>query len=841
MIKKIILSSLVLIFLVVGLGAIAEINSFSPTIKSLEINSPISIGLDNYFVMSIIAESNYSEIASVEATVKSYSKEDAIKINLRFLNQSWYSSFSVPSDFEGGVWSVEEIIFKDSLGTIKKYYSSEINKTFVVSINSLQTSSETTIVEQKKQACIQSGGTWDDVSFLCSCQLNYQLQDSGYCLYSPTTLTTNGCVFNYSEWSPCSASGTKTRTVLSSTNCSSTDQPVLTQACDYLPTTLATNSCVFNYSEWSPCSASGTKTRTVLSSTNCSSTDQPVLTQACDYLPTTLTTNGCVFNYSEWSPCSASGTKTRTVLSSTNCSSTDQPVLTQTCESLPTTLATNSCVFNYSEWSPCSASGTKTRTVLSSTNCSSIDQPVLIGKCEESSNGEEELEDETLIKENIDILPKVPCIFTYSDWSPCQSSGTQSRKLISKMPANCSEGEPILARDCKYVPAVSVKEYINPSEEKVTEIENVSENSSDNNLLIQEEKIEEDILPTECLKARINNKEECEVYIYQSKIVPECLSLNLGTLDQCRNYFLTNYGKPLKCEGVNEKSCNDLIDNVILFNLKSKISEEKINELVEVSGKKALIVNKEETVTLEIKKSEDEQKKISVENLPIIVSKDENIPIILLSIETNSSQQGISPVAIALSSGESNLPDDVIKRIGENFDVESLSGVDKAIVNAKPLEQPKYNPSVGESLSVNLVETVKNNNEISLKVEGKALPNQVITLFIYSSMPIVVTVQADQDGNWVYSLDKSMVDGTHEVYAVLHNEEGKIVESSAPKAFFIEEAQAATLDEFFISEEVVNQAPDEAGNMLNLYLLGGLSTIIILISLLLIIKERFGN
>ena len=741
MIKKIILSSLVLIFLVVGLGAIAEINSFSPTIKSLEINSPISIGLDNYFVMSIIAESNYSEIASVEATVKSYSKEDAIKINLRFLNQSWYSSFSVPSDFEGGVWSVEEIIFKDSLGTIKKYYSSEINKTFVVSINSLQTSSETTIVEQKKQACIQSGGTWDDVSFLCSCQLNYQLQDSGYCLYSPTTLTTNGCVFNYSEWSPCSASGTKTRTVLSSTNCSSTDQPVLTQ----------------------------------------------------------------------------------------------------TCESLPTTLATNSCVFNYSEWSPCSASGTKTRTVLSSTNCSSIDQPVLIGKCEESSNGEEELEDETLIKENIDILPKVPCIFTYSDWSPCQSSGTQSRKLISKMPANCSEGEPILARDCKYVPAVSVKEYINPSEEKVTEIENVSENSSDNNLLIQEEKIEEDILPTECLKARINNKEECEVYIYQSKIVPECLSLNLGTLDQCRNYFLTNYGKPLKCEGVNEKSCNDLIDNVILFNLKSKISEEKINELVEVSGKKALIVNKEETVTLEIKKSEDEQKKISVENLPIIVSKDENIPIILLSIETNSSQQGISPVAIALSSGESNLPDDVIKRIGENFDVESLSGVDKAIVNAKPLEQPKYNPSVGESLSVNLVETVKNNNEISLKVEGKALPNQVITLFIYSSMPIVVTVQADQDGNWVYSLDKSMVDGTHEVYAVLHNEEGKIVESSAPKAFFIEEAQAATLDEFFISEEVVNQAPDEAGNMLNLYLLGGLSTIIILISLLLIIKERFGN
>jgi len=170
-----------------------------------------------------------------------------------------------------------------------------------------------------------------------------------------------------------------------------------------------------------------------------------------------------------------------------------------------------------------------------------------------------------------------------------------------------------------------------------------------------------------------------------------------------------------------------------------------------------------------------------------------------------------------------------------------LSGVDKAIINEKPLEQPKNISSVGNSLLVKSVETIKKSEtESSLKVQGKALPNQVITLFIYSSMPIVITVKADNDGNWIYSLDKSMVDGTHEVYAVLHNDEGKIIESSVPKIFFIEEAQAASIEDFVVSGNTT-QANDETKNMMMLYLLGGFSAILVLITLFLIIKEKFSN
>ncbi|HRT18155.1 MAG TPA: hypothetical protein P5122_00935, partial [Candidatus Paceibacterota bacterium] len=125
----------------------------------------------------------------------------------------------------------------------------------------------------------------------------------------------------------------------------------------------------------------------------------------------------------------------------------------------------------------------------------------------------------------------------------------------------------------------------------------------------------------------------------------------------------------------------------------------------------------------------------------------------------------------------------------------------------------------------------------SLVIRGKSNPGEIITLFIYSSIPIVVTVQADQDGNWIYTLDKSMVDGTHEVYAVLHNDEGRIIEASTPKIFFVAETQAISMEEMLLSGNI-SEVKDDPENMMTLYLWGGISIIIILIALLLIAKRK---
>lgn len=77
-----------------------------------------------------------------------------------------------------------------------------------------------------------------------------------------------------------------------------------------------------------------------------------------------------------------------------------------------------------------------------------------------------------------------------------------------------------------------------------------------------------------------------------------------------------------------------------------------------------------------------------------------------------------------------------------------------------------------------------------IKLQGKALPNSFITLYIYSS-PTVVTVKTDEFGNWVYILDKPLEDGRHEAYITINDNSGKIVAKSE-KFAFVKTANAVT-------------------------------------------------
>jgi hypothetical protein len=479
------------------------------------------------------------------------------------------------------------------------------------------------------------------------------------------------------------------------------------------------------------------------------------------------------------------------------------------------------CNFTYSSWSECQPNGKRTRNVISffPENCEG-GEPKLIEDCDY-------------------VKPTIPCIFTYSPWSECQPNGTQTRKLISKMPANCSEGDPVLAKSCAYIEPVEPKAdpVVTPTAPTPTTPTTPTTPATSANtisdIVSQAPENVEKKLGEECLRAGINNEEDCDIFNYQIKIVPECLSLGLTNQDQCRDYFLSNYGRPLKCEILSDENCAKLINDVILSALEKSIDEEKKNELVQVSGSKATInvVNNSPVISiLEL----EEKKEIKMESLPISVKENESISVKLIPIETNESQKGLSPVAISISSEGNELPDDVVTRIGQDFEIETLSGVDRAIVEGKPLEQPKFNSFKGESL---IIENVETEEKGSLVIRGKSKPGEIITLFIYSSMPIVVTVQADQDGNWTYSLDKSMVDGTHEVYAVLHNDEGRIIEASTPKIFFVAETRAISMEEMFLLGDI-SEIKDDSKNMMTLYLLGGISIIIILVALLLIAKRK---
>jgi mono/diheme cytochrome c family protein len=129
------------------------------------------------------------------------------------------------------------------------------------------------------------------------------------------------CTYTYGTWGTCSAAGTQTRAVLSSTPSGCTGTPVLTQSCTPPPA-----ACTYTYGTWGTCSAAGTQTRAVLSSTPSGCTGTPVLTQSCTPPPA-----ACTYTYSAWGTCSTAGRQTRTVLSSSPSGCSGTPVLSQAC------------------------------------------------------------------------------------------------------------------------------------------------------------------------------------------------------------------------------------------------------------------------------------------------------------------------------------------------------------------------------------------------------------------------------------------------------------------------------------------------------------------------------
>lgn len=98
---------------------------------------------------------------------------------------------------------------------------------------------------------------------------------------------------------------------------------------------------------------------------------------------------------------------------------------------------------------------------------------------------------------------------------------------------------------------------------------------------------------------------------------------------------------------------------------------------------------------------------------------------------------------------------------------------------------------------VPLVESKSNNDAkapVRTEIKGTALPNSFVTLYIFST-PTVVTVKTDDNGAFVYTFDKELDDGLHEVYVAVTDNTGSIIAQSNPFSF-VKEAQAFTPVDF---------------------------------------------
>ena len=79
---------------------------------------------------------------------------------------------------------------------------------------------------------------------------------------------------------------------------------------------------------------------------------------------------------------------------------------------------------------------------------------------------------------------------------------------------------------------------------------------------------------------------------------------------------------------------------------------------------------------------------------------------------------------------------------------------------------------------------------VQSEIRGKALPNSYVTLYIFST-PTIVTVRTDDEGAFIYTFEKELEDGEHEVYAAVTDNSGSVIAHSKPFRF-IKQAEAFT-------------------------------------------------
>ncbi len=105
-------------------------------------------------------------------------------------------------------------------------------------------------------------------------------------------------------------------------------------------------------------------------------------------------------------------------------------------------------------------------------------------------------------------------------------------------------------------------------------------------------------------------------------------------------------------------------------------------------------------------------------------------------------------------------------------------------------ESPKEQGLESEILSVDSITPIMSQKDEQQSIQdahiavisGKGLPNSFVTVNVFST-PVVSTVRTDAEGNWDYVFTSELETGTHEVYASMGDNSGKIVIKSEPLLF----------------------------------------------------------
>lgn len=145
--------------------------------------------------------------------------------------------------------------------------------------------------------------------------------------------------------------------------------------------------------------------------------------------------------------------------------------------------------------------------------------------------------------------------------------------------------------------------------------------------------------------------------------------------------------------------------------------------------------------------------------------------------------------------------------------VRGFDPLDEEFDSAITFESPKESSGLvrPDAMVVeNVTPVVKTDSEkplVAAEIRGRALPDSFVNIYIFST-PIVVTVRTDADGSFVYTFDKELEDGEHDIYVAMTDNTGEIVAQSNPFSF-IKQAQAFTPVDAAETQIITSEVPTD--------------------------------
>lgn len=149
--------------------------------------------------------------------------------------------------------------------------------------------------------------------------------------------------------------------------------------------------------------------------------------------------------------------------------------------------------------------------------------------------------------------------------------------------------------------------------------------------------------------------------------------------------------------------------------------------------------------------------------------------------------------------------------------------------------------TISELTNVERTEPQNNEKTKFLKIAGKALPNSLVIVYVFSE-PLVLTTTANANGEWSYALESPLEPGKHEIYAVVDQGNGQY-EKTNPFGFFIEKAVASAENPNGFSLALGNPTPTQSNRSLYAYLIGASVFVLglIIFATIFIIRHRHNN